>query len=100
VYPGYRTNVPSRVMERLIEQARANVGRDDEDADVTRGTLISRFSFAIDVREWGFSDPRGDLIRLARSQPSIREIAESDVWDERSDDRAEPREDGAGSGSS
>ena len=49
VYPGYRSNVPAWVMEQLIEQARADIGRDEEDADVTRGTMISRFSFAIDV---------------------------------------------------
>ena len=92
VYPGYRTNVPNWVMEQLIEQARADIGRDEEEADVTRGTLISRFSFAIDVREWGFSDPRGELIRRARSQPVIRDIGASDVWDERSEERTEPRE--------
>jgi hypothetical protein len=86
VYPGYRTNVPSWVLEQLIEQARANVGRDEEEADVTRGTLISRFSFAIDVREWGFADPRGDMVRQARNHPVVRAIAQSDVWDERSDE--------------
>jgi hypothetical protein len=31
VYPGYRSNVPSRVMERLLDQARAENGRDEED---------------------------------------------------------------------
>ncbi|HEX5473080.1 MAG TPA: hypothetical protein VFX12_00350 [Vicinamibacterales bacterium] len=92
VYPGYRSNVPAWVMERLIEQARADIGHDEEEADVTRGPLISRFSFAIDVREWGFCDPRGGLIRQARNQPAIRAIAASDVWDQRSDDRAEPRD--------
>lgn len=92
VYPGYRSNVPAWVMEQLIERARADVARDEEDADVTRGTLISRFSFAIDVREWGFSDPRGEMVRQARSHPPIREIAQSDVWDERGDDRDTPRE--------
>jgi len=86
VYPGYRSNVPSWVMEQLIEQARANIGRDEEDADVTRGTLISRFSFSIDVREWGFSDPRGEMVRQARNQPVVREIGAADVWDERSDE--------------
>ena len=93
IYPGYRSNIPAWVMERLIEQARADAGRDEEEADVTRGTLISRFSFAIDVREWGFADPRGDLVRQARSHPAIRAIAESNVWDERSEERSEPRED-------
>jgi hypothetical protein len=79
-------------MEQLIEQARADAGRDEEDADVTRGTMISRFSFAIDVREWGFADPRGEMVRQARNHPVIREIAASDVWDQRSDERETPRE--------
>jgi len=92
VYPGYRSNVPAWVMEQLLERAREDIGRDEEDADVTRGTLISRFSFAIDVREWGFSDPRGEMVRRSRNKPVIRQIAESDVWDERSDDRENPRE--------
>ena len=92
VYPGYRSNVPAWVMEQLIERARADMARNDEDADITRGPLISRFSFAIDVREWGFSDPRGEMVRQARNHPAIRGIADSDVWDERSDDRDTPRE--------
>jgi len=92
VYPGYRSNVPAWVMEQLIDRARAEIGQDDEDADVTRGTLISRFSFAIDVREWGFSDPRGEMVRQARSHADIKTISESNVWDERSDDREGPRE--------
>jgi hypothetical protein len=52
-----------------------------------KSALRGYWDFAIDVREWGFSDPRGDLIRQARAQPAIREIAESDVWDERSEER-------------
>ena len=92
IYPGYRSNVPAWVMEQLIEQARADIARDEEDTDMTRGTLISRFSFAIDVREWGFSDPRGESVRQARSHPDVRAIGESDVWDERSDERDTPRE--------
>ena len=92
VYPGYRRNVPARVMERLIEQARDDAGKDDDGADVTRGTLISRFSFAIDVREWGFADPRAEMVRQARNQLVIRQIAGSDIWDERSDERESPRE--------
>lgn len=92
VYPGSRSNVPAWVMEQLIEQARADIARDEADADVTRGTLLSRFSFAIDVREWGFSDPRGEMVRQARNHPDIKAIAESDVWDERGDDRDAPRE--------
>jgi Nucleotidyl transferase of unknown function (DUF2204) len=91
VYPGYRSNIPEWVPRRLLELASAEVGK-DEDEDITRGPLISRFSFTIDVREWGFLDPRSDLVRAARNHPSVRAITESDVWDERGEDRAEPRE--------
>ena len=72
--------------------AEHELGSDEEEADVTRGTMISRFSFAIDVREWGFADPRGEIVRQARNHPAIRQIADSDVWDERSDDREGARE--------
>ncbi len=63
-----------------------------EHTDYTRGPLISRFSFTIDVREWGFLDPRSDLVRETRTLPEIRAIAEADVWDERGEDRPESRE--------
>src|SRR5687768_12569191 len=88
VYPGYRTNVPTWVYEQLLERARADTARgDSEEADFTRGPLISRFSFTIDVREWGFSDPAVELIREARNNPAVRAIVEADVWHERSDER-------------
>ena len=65
--------------------------------DFTRGPLISRFSFTIDVREWGFSDPRADLVREARNRPEVRAITDADVWDERAEEGSggsshEPRE--------
>jgi hypothetical protein len=96
VYPGYRSNVPAWVYEQLLDRARADAATgDSEDAEITRGPLISRFSFAIDVREWGFIDPSVPLIREARNKPDVRAIAEADVWDERSDDRSGPEERGA-----
>ena len=85
VYPGYRSNVPAWVYEQLLDRARAELSEDVEDVDFTRGPLISRFSFMIDVREWGFGDPRGDLVREARNKPEVRAIIEADVWDERAD---------------
>jgi hypothetical protein len=93
VYPGYRGNVPRPVFEQLLERARAQGEPADDHLDLTRGPLLSQFSFMIDVREWGFVDPRAELVREARALPEIRAITEADVWDERSDDRAEPRED-------
>lgn len=95
VYPGYRTNIPDWVPETLLERARAQIGKNEEQVDFTRGPLISRFSFTIDVREWGFSSPRAEYIRRARQLPEIRAIAAADVWDERGEDRAEPREEPA-----
>ena len=95
VYPGYRTNVPSWVPERLLERARAQVGR-NEDPNFTRGPLISRFSFTIDEREWGFNSPRGDLVRKARQKPEVIAIAEADVWDERAEDLPAARNQQAG----
>src|SRR4051794_18925849 len=85
VYPGYRTNVPNWVSEQLLERARAEVGINGEDQDLTRGPLISRFSFTIDVTEWGFNSSRGELIRKVRQQPELKAIAQADVWDERAD---------------
>jgi hypothetical protein len=101
VYPGYRSNVPAWVYVQLTERARAELSQDSEDVDFTRGPLISQFSFTIDVREWGFGDPRSELVREARNKPEVKAIAEADVWDERGDDRAgseertEGREDAA-----
>ncbi len=95
VYPGYRSNVPEWVFEQMLERAKADMVRDGDDVDLTRGPLISRFSFTIDVREWGFQDPRSDLVREARNKPEVRQIAEADVWDERGEDRSEGREDAA-----
>jgi hypothetical protein len=91
VYPGHRNNVPRWVMEQLLARA-ADQKQDDSRPDETLGPLLSRFSFMIDVREWGFGDPRGDLIRAARTRPDIRAIAASDVWDERSEERPESRD--------
>ena len=87
VYPGYRSNIPGWVYERLLDRAKAEMSGDLPDVDFTRGPLISQFSFTIDVREWGFGDPRVETIREARNTPEVRAIAEADVWDERHDDR-------------
>jgi hypothetical protein len=100
VYPGHKGNIPKWVPERLLQNAHAEFAREEEDVDLTRGPMISRFSFTIDVREWGFSDPRSELVKEVRSSPEVRAIVEADVWDERGEGRVEPREDAAEDGSS
>jgi len=97
VYPGYKSNIPSWVREHLLERAREEFGRAEEEVDFTRGPMISRFSFTIDVREWGFSDPRSEQVRETRLKPEVRAIAEADVWDERGEERQEPQEAQVGS---
>lgn len=72
--------------------AQEQFAKGEEEVDFTRGPMISRFSFTIDVREWGFSDPRLDMVRDAQARPEIRAIAEADVWDARGEERPEKRD--------
>jgi hypothetical protein len=92
VYPGYHRNVPEWVTETLLDRARHEDQGGLDDVDFTRGPLISRFSFMIDVREWGFVDPRTDLLRETLNEPAIQAVTMSDVWDERGDEHPESRE--------
>ena len=85
VYPGYHAQVPKWVLRELLERA----GRDamveaesDREHDTTRGTLISRFSFAIDVNEWGFRDLREEYTDRMKSHPEVLALEASGVWDE------------------
>lgn len=90
VYPGYRSNVPEWVTEKLMDQARGQIGRDEPDHfGVTRGPMISRFSFAIDMREWGFSSPRNEFVDAVRQLAQIQAIQAADVWDEHGEDGSE-----------
>ena len=45
-----------------------------------RGTMLSRFSFAIDVNEWGFQDERLQQVAALRSVPMVDEIRNAEVW--------------------
>ncbi|HEX7119531.1 MAG TPA: nucleotidyltransferase family protein [Longimicrobiales bacterium] len=80
VYPGHRARVPDWVREELYERAFEEMHAPG-DPTICRGTLISRFSFAIDVNEWGFRDLRKQAVNAARSLPIIREIRDSELWD-------------------
>lgn len=84
VYPEFEGAVPGWVFDELLQRARYDVGRPRTGEKVTRGTMISRFSFAIDVNEWGFRELREAFVARTESLPVIREIVASDVWDERS----------------
>lgn len=84
VYPGHMEQVPRWVPEELLRRAHDSFGEPSSKGDdVTRGTLISRFSFAIDVNEWGFRDLREEKIQAMARRESIVALRESGVWDER-----------------
>ena len=75
------TSVPHWVREQLYAKAQENsdvVG----DPALCNGTIISRFSYAIDVNEWGFRDLRKEATIGTRGLPIIQEILRSDVWDQ------------------
>ena len=84
VYPEIDGAVPRWVQDELLKRAAAEAARPRSGDRVTRGTLISRFSFNIDVNEWEFRDEREESVRRRETHPAIRAIAASDVWMERS----------------
>lgn len=84
VYPELDSGVPRWVIEELLQRAEAEAERPRTGDRVTRGTLISRFSFSIDVHEWAFRDEREESVRRRETHPLVRAIASSDVWMERS----------------
>ncbi|MBI4410619.1 MAG: nucleotidyltransferase family protein [Gemmatimonadetes bacterium] len=82
VYPGHRECIPPSVREDLYERAYEDTDASHDPCSF-RGTLVSRFSFAIDVNEWGFRDPRTPTVAAARRDPRVGEIVRSDVWDDK-----------------
>lgn len=104
IYPEHRDRIPSsaraevrrweaeeRDRDEAREKARGDgpgeTGRDGHDADpdtgdapLTRGTMLSRYSFAIDVNEWGFRDERLLRVSEQRNRPEVKAIREAEVW--------------------
>jgi hypothetical protein len=79
VYPAYRARIPAAIRADLSRRAIDDAAPAD-DAGVCNGTMISRFSFSIDVNEWGFRDLRAESVAAALEQPIIRQIVASEVW--------------------
>ena len=84
VYPERDGGAPRWVMEELLKRAALDLERERTAEPVTRGRLISRFSFSIDVNEWRLRDVRDSSVRATSALPVIQDILRSDVWDERS----------------
>jgi hypothetical protein len=83
VYPQHRDRIPDHVRERLQTLGRADPKpKPGDGAPACRGTMLSLYSFAIDVNEWGFHDIRREMVARVRSAPIVDEIRNAAVWDE------------------
>jgi hypothetical protein len=82
VYPGHRPRIPLKVRRQLYDAAEAEIDAVG-DPSLCQGTLISRFSYNIDVNEWKFRDPRLEATVATRALPIVREIMQAEVWEER-----------------
>ena len=81
VYPGHRERVPLWLRKHLYGLAQSEI-QELGDPEICQGTLISRFSYNIDVQEWGFRDLRKEATVLTRQLPIITEITQADIWEE------------------
>jgi hypothetical protein len=83
VYPEHRDRIPDSVRERLRDRDLDDLSPEPEGhAPLCRGTMLSRYSFAIDVNEWGFRDARVEMVAGVRADPIVDEIRNAEVWDE------------------
>ena len=55
-------------------------GRPEGEPPVCRGTLLSLFSFAIDVNEWGFQDERLQHVAELKATEIVERIRRAEVW--------------------
>lgn len=88
IYPAHRHRIPSWVREQIrqwdmedpSEGAQGSADGAEPEAPLTRGTMLSRYSFAIDVNEWGFRDERLLRVSEQRNRPEVTAIRSADVW--------------------
>lgn len=85
VYPEYCHYIPAELMNDLLARQQCDVSRTGSLERVTRGTLISLFSFQVDVNEWGFKDLRQENVAQALRHPVIQKIAEDPLWEKEVD---------------
>jgi hypothetical protein len=58
VYPGERDKVPTWVMNELMGRLQRELAKPAPKTRITRGTLISRQQYLIDIDEWDYKDIR------------------------------------------
>ena len=91
VYPAHWDRIPLWVRRRLHEYAAETLEEVAAEPSPEpkgfqgvpcRGTLLSRFSFAIDVNEWGFEDDRLRRVSEMSASPVVDAIRDAEVWDD------------------
>ncbi len=61
IYPSERHLIPRWVMDELLERLNAQLAMPSAGKRVCRGRIFSPRDYTIDVNEWGFSEPVGNL---------------------------------------
>jgi hypothetical protein len=60
VYPTERNKVPDWLLDDLLERVARQRSLPTPQMKVCRGRMLSKFDYAIDVKEWGFADINGE----------------------------------------
>ena len=69
VYPGHTDYLPQDLIERLFAEMRQRWSQPGQGEKTFRGTLLDRYSYTVDVEEWGYANPR-------QKQPLVNEQGE------------------------
>lgn len=54
IYPSERDRVPAQVMEELLKREQALLGTPTPQDRISRGPLLSRSDYSIDINDWGY----------------------------------------------
>lgn len=72
IYPEARENVPHWVMQQLHDRMYADFKCPEEPDLPFRGPLLDRYSYLVDINEWGLPDPR-ETVAEARGE-SVEDV--------------------------
>jgi hypothetical protein len=70
VYPGERRQVPEWLLAELERRLHAEHSRGD--VQLSRGPLLSRKGYVVDLEKWGYKGPPRAVIDIAPGPPKVR----------------------------
>jgi hypothetical protein len=71
IYPSERDQIPSWVMQDLMQRLTSSLSAPTPAERTCRGTLLSRQQYLIDVEQWGYLDARLAAPENAMSESDI-----------------------------